>query len=360
MRDARKPVPGPAGQPPPVPPPSPPPGIVAAERGRRFHPRHLGVVGGSILLAALGLPTGHAPAAAANGPPTGVLLRQARYALAEGDDDRARGALRSACAAEPGTARGLEAALLLASLEFGRGDRAAAENALTLPAVAARTLPSAGDALLVARGWIALGSDDPAAARLAFEAARSSREPAARDLAAIGEAWASLAGGEPASAVVTLGAVARSTADPVFRTAARWSLARAHAAAGDARRARHALRALRRFARATSFADDVELDLALSELSSGDTRSARRTLLRLARLPGRASGPPRAPGDGPTLDELRLAPRAFVARLAALYAGRPAPAESPFDFLRRALDRDARSDADAVLRLVQRAEGGLP
>jgi hypothetical protein len=313
-----------------------------------------------LLLATGSLAPATARSSIAEAPSAGLLLRRARYALAEGDTERARTSLRAACIAEPSTGRGLEASLLLASLEFGRGDRAAAEGALALPAGLARTLPAAADALALARGWIALGSDDPPSARLAFAAAAASPDASARDLSALGSAWASLAAGEPASAITTLGPVARASTDPVLRTAARWSLARAHAAAGDSRRARHALRDLRRTARATSFADDVELDLALAELASGDLRSARRTILRLGGLRASSSGPARRPGEVPTLADLQLPPRRFVARLAALFAARPIEAESPVEFLLRALDRDARSDATEALRLVSAAEGGRP
>ncbi len=366
MRDARTNVPRPPGQPPPAPPPPAPPsagppsaGPIAVPMPRRPHSRAMsGTPAAALRVAACILALVRAQAAAANTPPAGVLLRQARYALAEGDSDRARDALRSACAAEPGSARGVEAALLLATLEFGRGDRAAAESALVVPGDLSRALPSGTDALAIARGWIALGSDDPASARRAFAAAASSPDLAARDLATLGGAWASLASAEPVAAIAILGPVARTSPDPILRTAAQWSLARAHAAAGDPRRARHALRGLRRLARTTSFADDVELDLALSELSAGDTRAARRTILRLRALPGRASGPARAPGESPTLADLRLPPRAFVARLAALFANRARGVESPVEFLRRALDRDARADADEALRLVIREEGG--
>lgn len=364
MHDARSTVPGPPGQPPSGPPPAPPPmprraRAIARHATRSASPRaRVAAIG--LLLATGSLAPAAARSGTADEPSAGLLLRRARYALAEGDVERARASLRAACTSEPSTGRGLEAALLLASLEFGRGDRTAAESALAMPAGLARSLPAAADALALARGWIALGSDDPASARLAFAAAAASPDASARDLSALGSAWASLAAGEPASAIATLGPVSRASTDPVLRTAARWSLARAHAAAGDSRRARHALRDLRRTARSTSFADDVELDLALAELASGDLRSARRTILRLGGLPGSSSGPARRPGEVPTLADLQLPPRRFVARLAALFTARPIEAESPVEFLRRALDRDARSDATEALRLVSAAEGGRP
>lgn len=357
MRDARTPVPRPPEDPPPTLPPPAPCGATRygrdADRARRRCLRPV------ISVALAGLAAAMADTRPAEATVSvGVLLRRARYALAEGDTARASGSLQAACAAEPGSARGIEAALLLAALEFSRGDRAAAERALDASTNQVSSSPGANEALALARGWIALGGDDPASARRAFASVVRSGDPSARDLSKIGEAWAELVGGDPGAAITALSPVAVTAADPALRLAARWTLARAYAAAGDRRREQHELRALRRFARSTSFADDVELAIALSEIDDTRPRSARRTLLRLQHLPARSSGPPRNPGDAPSLDDLRLPPRAFVARLATLFAHRPLPAEPPFEFLRRALDRDARADAGELLHRLASAEGG--
>lgn len=357
MRDARTPVPKTPGEPPPAPPPPAPAGFAVEATGAGCRRRRDARGAAALLLAILAATGASPPAADAAEASVGVLLRSARYALARGDADRAREELRSACEAEPDSPRGLEAALLLASLEFRDGDRAAAERALAAPAGMARAVPGAADALGLARGWLALGVDDPASARRAFAAVATSADPAARDLSSIGSAWAALAAGDTASAIATLAPVATRSVDPALVLAARWSLARARRAAGDRRREQQALRSLRRLVRTTSFADDVELALAVSAIEDGKPRSARQSLRRLDRLSGLSSGPPGAPGDRPSFDDLLLPPRGFVGRIASLYARRPAPAEPTLEFLRRVLDRDARADAPRALRMVAAMEG---
>ncbi len=325
----------------------------AGPRRKRRRPRRflLGLVAAAVLAHST-------PGLADDRPSPGLLLRRARYALAAGDSARARASLLAACALEPTSARGVESAMLLAALEFTTGHREAAERALALPQVAGSGALAASDGLALARAWLALASGDPVTARAAFAgAARSGDETAAHDLAAIGAAWAGLVQGDTAGAITPLAAVARNATDPVLRVAATWSLARAWTAAGEPRRAQHELRGLRRVVRHSSFADDVELAIAIAQIDAGKPSSARQTILRLRRLPASATGPASLPGNAPSLADLRLAPRAFVARLAALFVARPDWSEGPLPFLLRALDRNARADADLVISLVADRKG---
>jgi len=293
-------------------------------------------------------------AARADTPSAGVLLRRARYALAEGRRDEAAAALRAVRSAEPRTRRGLEAALLLADVELARGDAAAADAAL---AVAERDFPD-GDAsaqVLVARGWLAVARlDAPRALRHFGLVEARSNEVHAVELARLGTGWARLIGASTVTEVPDeLGALARNARDPVLRIGALLSLARAHDARGDHKRALRKLRALRRLARGTSFADDAELAIGLTQLEMGAPAAARRTFRNVATL---AAGPP-SPGDGTPLSlrDLRLPPRALVARLALIYASRKEPMGSLASFLVATFDRDARRDAAAALSLADAA-----
>lgn len=313
--------------------------------------RHVIVLG----LAVLAL----APAAAgADGPSAGLLLRRARYAIAEGRPQEAAAALRAARAAEPRTRRGLEAALLLADLELARGDARAADAVL---GAAERDFPDgdAGAEVLLARGWLAVARADGAAALRHFQlvAGRTEDRPA-RELALLGSAWARLVAPDGAAAPppAELATLAASSRDPVLRIGALLSLARAHAARGEHRKALRRLRALRRLARGTSFADDVELGIGLVQLDMGAAAAARKTLTRLAAqddAPEAAALP-----DGAsvlTLTDVRLAPAALAGRLAQLYAARRDPSMDVLRFLVAALDRPARRDARAALSLVDAA-----
>lgn len=302
-------------------------------------------------LTLLGLPPS---AALADEPSPGVLLRRARYALAEGRRDEALEALRAARRAEPRTRRGLEAALLLADLEVARGDAAAADAVL---GTALGDFPDGEPSaqLLLARGWLAIGRlDGPAAQRhFALVAARTG-ERSAIDLAALGSAWSRLVAGDAASATAELAPLATAGHDPVLRIGALLSLARAHAARGEHKRALRKLRALRRLVHGTSFADDVELAIGLTQLDLGNPTAARRTFARAGDLPA-AAAHPAASGGGLTLGDLRLPPRALVARLARLYAARTEPGAGAVAFFVATLDRDARRDVTAALSLADAA-----
>ena len=320
-------------------------------RTRASLARHAVVLLGLTLL-------GPGPAdARAEEPSVGVLLRRARYALAEGRRDEAAVALRAARRAEPRTRRGLEAALLLADLELTRGDGAAADDVL---AGAERDFPEgeAGAQVLLARGWVAVARPDPAAALRHFGLVpMRSGERYATELAQLGSAWARLIGAAAVADVpAELHTLSGSARDPVLRIAALLSLARAHGARGEHKQALRKLRALRRIARGTSFADDVELAIGLTQLDLGAPAAARRTFRRLAEQPAvpRAAWVPSSQA-ALTLADLRLPPRDFAARVARLYAARAEPTSDVLTFLAGTLDRDARRDATAALSLAHAA-----
>jgi len=295
--------------------------------------------------------------ASADEPSAGVLLRRARYALAAGQTDDAAAALRSARKSEPRSRRGLEAALLLADLEFSRG---AATQADAVLGAAERDFPD-GDAsaqILLARGWLALTRPDGAAALRHFSLVASrSAQRFATELAVLGSAWARLVADQaPGEVPAELAALAASASDPVLRTAAALTLARVHGVRGEHKKALRKLRALRRVVRGTSFADDVELGIGLAQLDLGAPAAARKTFRRLAVWtggPGFAAASPSAPTL--TLVDLRLPPRSFAARLAHLYAGRPERSADLLTFFAGALDRPARADAAAALGLADAA-----
>lgn len=317
-------------------------------------PRAAGAGSASVALAVLCL---LAPAiAGADGPSAGVLLRRARYAIVEGRPRDAADALRAVRAAEPGSHRGLEAALLLADVEVKAGDAAAAERTL---ADAGRDFPDGdgGAQLLLARGWLALARGDGAAALGHFQLVPSrTDERPSRELAVLGTGWARIVGSAGRPEVPNeLVSLASSAQDPTLRIGALLSLAQTHRARGEHRRALRALRELRRLVRGTSFADDVELRIGLAQLDMGRAATARRTLKHAAAAaPAGEAGAPADP-RGLTLADLRLPPAAFAARLAALYAGQTQPGIDLRHFLGATLDRPAAKDAAAALDLADAA-----
>jgi len=287
----------------------------------------------------------------------GVLLRRARYAIAAGQSDDAAAALRAALAKEPLTRRGLEAALLLADVEFTRND---ADQADAVLAAAERDFPD-GDGsaqVLLARGWLAIARADTATAQRCFGLVPArSGERFTTELAVLGGAWARLAAAQPADDVPReLVKLAGGASDPVLRVAAGATLARAHAARGEFKQALHRLRALRRAVRGTSFSDDVELSIGLAQLDMGAPTRARRTFQRLAASTAAPSpAPPDLTSSGLTLADLRLPPAAFAARLARLYAARKERAAGLLTFFAGTFDRPARADAAAALSLADAA-----
>jgi ATP/maltotriose-dependent transcriptional regulator MalT len=292
--------------------------------------------------------------AGADRPSAGVLLRHARYAVAEGRTRDAIDALRTVRTTEPRSQRGLEAALLLADVELKGGDAAAADRTL---AEAGGDFPDGDGAaqLLLARGWLALARGDATAALQQFELvpARSGERPA-RELAQLGIGWARLVGStERPDVPHELSTLAASAQDPTLRIGALLSLARTHQARGDHRQALRALRATRRLVRRTSLEDDVELGIGLVQLDMGRLAAARRTLTHLAAegTTTEASALP-AGASSLTLADLRLPPAAFAARLAALYAGQVQPGIDLRHFLGATLDRPAGKDAAAALDLA--------
>lgn len=317
-------------------------------------PRAAGARFASAMLAVLCLLA--AAVASANAPSAGVLLRRARYAIAEGRLHDAADALRAVRAAEPASQRGLEAALLLADVAVKGGDVAGAEETL---AAAGRGFPDGDGAaqLLLARGWLALARGDAAAALGHFELvpARTDERPS-RELAMLGTGWARIVGSavrpEVPKELVTL---ASSAQDPTLRIGSLLSLAQAHQARGDHRRALRALRELRRLVRRTSFADDVELRIGLVQLDMGRPVAARRTLVHAAAAAPAAEASASGGAIGLTLADLRLPPAAFAARFAALYAGQVQPGIDLRHFLGATLDRPAGKDVAAALDLADAA-----
>jgi hypothetical protein len=320
--------------------------------------RRIGVHGarGRSLLCALALLAVLPEGALGDDTSPGMLLRRARFALAAGRVEDAAGALREVVAREPGSRRGLEAALMLADAEFARGRGGEADAVLT----AAETRFPDGDAsgeILLARGWLAVARQDPAAATRHFGlvASRTSHR-FATELAALGGAWARLVVQQrPADVPAELRTLAASASDPALRVAAALTLARAHAARAEHKRALRKLRALRRAVRGTSFSDDVELAIGLSQLDMGSPAAARKTFTRLARLSGTSPASAGAPVSGLTIDDLRLAPQAFAARLARLYAARKDRTGGVLPFFAATLDRPAAADAAAALALADAA-----
>jgi len=308
----------------------------------------------AVLLLCLTLLGSPPPAALADEPSAGVLLRRARYALAEGRRDEAREALRAARRAEPRTRRGLEAALLLADLELARGDASAADGVL---GDAQHDFPDgeASAQLLLARGWLAVGRLDAAAAQRHFGLVPArTGEHYAVDLAALGTAWSRLVASDGQTLPGELTSLSAAGHDPILRVGALLSLARAHAARGEHKRALRTLRKLRRLVRGASFADDVELAIGLTQLDMGNASAARRTFRRTADLPASAAPAVASVGDL-TLRDLRLPPRDFAARLAQLYATRTEPSTGIVEFFVATFDRDARRDVAAALSLADAA-----
>jgi len=285
-----------------------------------------------------------------------MLLRRARFALAAGRIDDAAGALREVVTREPSSRRGLEAALMLADADFALGR---AEQADAVLAAATQEFPD-GDAaaeILLARGWLAIARQDASAATRHFGlvAGRSSHR-FATEMAALGSAWARLvAQATPAEVPGELRTLATTATEPGLRVAAALTLARAHASRSEHKRALRRLRALRRTVRGTSFRDDVELAIGLSQLDMGAPAAARKTFRRLARLGDAAPASPIAPVSGLTIEDLRLSPRDFAARLARLYAARKDRTGGVLQFFAATLDRAAAADAAAALALADAA-----
>ena len=306
----------------------------------------------ALALVAL-LPAGGA-IARADGPSPGVLMRRARFAIEEGKTTQAIDDLRALRKREPGSARGLESALVLADLEFTRGSPGDADATL---ADAERSFDGEGASeLAMARGWLAVGTLDAVSASRHFaRAAGATRLAIAQQLAQLGLGWAALESGNAGSASDDLKAAIRQTTEPALRFAACLTRSRLLSAAGDHRRALQVLRGLRKLARTTAYADDLELQIGLEQLTAGRPRDARNTFRRLARQAGVSS---EAPAALLTLSDLRMAPRELAARIAALYASRSDRATSLTAFVARLLDRPAAADVPAAIALAEAALAG--
>jgi tetratricopeptide (TPR) repeat protein len=285
-------------------------------------------------------------------PSAGVRMRRARFALLDGRTPQAVADLQAVREKEPGSARGLESALMLADVAFTAGDPQAADHTL---GEAEKSFADADSlaALALARGWVALGALDGKSASTHFARASSQARPElARHIADVGGAWAAMEDDRSAAVTDTLRNVALRATDPALRFAVGLTRARALAASGDHRRALQALRALRKLARGTAYADDLDLQIGLVALDAGKLEQARTTFRRMARQSG-ASGVGSAPPL--TLDDLRLPPRAFAGRIAALYVARPDRQQSLTVFLAALLDRPAANDVPQALALVEAA-----
>lgn len=318
---------------------------------RRRGPCARGAIAGLTSLLALTPPL----AGIAHASSAGVLLRRARYALAEARPQEASAALTAARAAEPRSPRGLEAALLLADLQLKTGDAQAADRTL---GEAESDFPDGDEAaqIVVARGWLGLARGDAASATGHFErVAARTNDASSRELAMLGTAWARLMAGSGNTALPgELTTLASSAQDPTLRVAALLSLARVHVAHGETRRALRALRRLQRLVRGTSLADDVALSIGLVQLDMGRPIAARRTLAPIAAAAPEAAASP-AVGPSLTLADLRLPPATFAARLAALYAGQTQPGIDLRHFLGALFDRPAQKDAATALGLADAA-----
>lgn len=329
-------------------------GIVREPR-RSARPPRRGRSRRCLALLSLALLLGGAEASPANDASPGVLLRRARYAVAAGDADTAVTALRALLRSAPHTRHGLEAALLLADLEFSRRDAAMADAVL---AEAEKTFPDgdAGAQLLLARGWLALAREDAASATRHFgSVATRGAQRETLELAQLGAAWARLVDGDqPTDTPDALARLASGAAEPALRVAAGMTQARALSARGEHKRALRRLRALRRILRGSSFADDVELAIGIAQLDLGMPSAARRTFARLSRRERRPR-PVLVAGSGVTFDDLRLPPPAFAQRLARLYAGRKDRTVGLLAFFVGALDRPAATDAAAAIALADAA-----
>ncbi|MDG2306578.1 MAG: hypothetical protein P8R42_18395 [Candidatus Binatia bacterium] len=291
-------------------------------------------------------------AVAANAESSGGQMRRARFALARGADADAVVALDAVRRREPGSARGLEAALLLADLHFASGRSAQAETVL---ATASHRAPaSIRSPIDLARGWLAISRGAASEARDRFESSRASPSSLARAVAEIGLAWASLGSGQDVDRLESLTALARAEGPLPARFAAGWTLARAHAQAGKHRRALRELRRLRRAVRSTSYEDDLELLLGLAQLEAGRARDARRTFKRLERRFGSNSslGPVTT---GLRLDDLRAPGPELARRVSSLYAGREPRSIGLIPFLGALFDRSAARDAATAVALAERA-----
>ncbi len=305
----------------------------------------------SVALASLAALAGVTAIASAAPTPT-MEMRRARFALARGADGDAIAALEAVRREDPGSPRGLEAALLLADLHFSNGRSPAAADVLGEAATAA---PAGSRAAIdLARGWLALASGEGDAARARFAEARTSDVALARDVAEIGHTWVTLATGGRATNLDALEGAARRDGPLATRFAASWTLSKALARAGEHRRALREVRRLRGDVRGTEYEDDLELLLGLAQLEAGRAKDARRTFKRLERRNG--AGWSRSPIDaGLRLDDLRASDGDLVARVGALYAERSDRSVGLLPFLGALLDRDAGRDASWGVLLAERA-----
>jgi len=282
-------------------------------------------------------------------------MRRARFALARGADAAAAAALEKVRRADPGSPRGLEAALLLADLRFAEGYPDRAESILAEAHEHAQ--PAIAAPIGLARGWLAVSRGAPDEARARFEEGRRTGSALARAVAEIGRVWSSLSAGQPVVDLAPLVAVAHAEGPDTLRFAAGWTLARAHARNGDHRRALRELRRLRRSFRHTSLEDDLELSLGLAQLDAGKPRRALRTFRRLERRFAGQAGPSAEVSAGIRLADLRASDADFVARVSSLYAQRRTRSIGLIPFLGALLDRRAAADANAASALAERALG---
>lgn len=299
------------------------------------------------LWAALGAPS----TAVAESP--GHAMRRARQALSVDDDHAARRDLEAARRADPAGARGLEATLLLADMDFRLGNRAAAEELLDAAADAAGE--GFGKATVgIARAWLALATGDGAKARAIFASVASNQKlPVAGQVCTFGSAWADLVAKNQAPPAAALVELIQTAPQPGFRYAAGLTVAWLHQQRGENAAAVRRLRQTRRAVRDTSYEDDAELALGLGQLRAGQPHRARATFRRLDRRFGTTATS--SPAPLLSLRDLNAEPHALTARLADLFAARERTSTRLFHFLGGALDRRAGEDVGAALALADAA-----
>ena len=286
----------------------------------------------------------------------GIRMRRARFALARGAHERAVADLEAVRDAAPASAAGLEAALLLADIHFSEGSAGLA--ATILERAQEHATSSTTPTILLARGWLAMGTARPAEATKHFREAAQAPSGAARLMGTIGELWAAGSRTPRKSEEALLREALRSSGPPALRFLAGWTLVLAHRDSGSVKDALKASRRLRAAMRRTTFSDDAELIFALSLLDAGRARPAQRRLERLAKRYGddMTRGAPRV---GLQLADLRSPKSEIAARMGELYAGREDRSASLRSFIGGLLDRAAARDVEAALAWIRTPVQGI-
>ena len=311
--------------------------------------------GGLALAALLAVGLNHGePVSASTSASASGQMRSARYALALGQKNDAAEALAAVVAEAPRSSAGIEAALLLAELHFTDGHPSEADAVL---AQAQQAAPGGEVVHLLglARGWMALGRNDGAAASDHCANSGATGIEQARDLASLGAAWGALLENRQPTRNVRLELLARRGWHPALRLAAAFTCAHAAKAQGDFVSGLRVLRSASRTLRDTPFEDDIELALALAHLDAGQLSSAQKARARLARLARQSDSSQASGAPSLTFEELRAGPAQIVRRASELYAERGSSLQGFSSFAARLLDRAATSDLGALDALIETA-----